>query len=198
MTRDPIALPTNLQQGSIAPLYRWSLDRYHQAVAAGIFDGQPLELLDGQLIEMAPEGIPHAGLSSDGADYLREQLSDRAKVREGKPITLPNDSEPEPDIAIVKPLGDRYKTERHPNVADIFWVIEYANTSLEKDLQLKTRIYGNAKIPEYWVVNLRTRELVIFREPVEDGYQSRQVMTDGLVYPVSFPAIALQVTKLVA
>jgi len=108
--------------------YRWTVDRYHRAVEAGIFDGQPLELLDGQLIEMSPEGIPHAGLSSDGADYLRERLGSQAKVREAKPITLPNDSEPEPDIAIVKPLGDLYKTQRHPQVSDIFWVIEYSDS----------------------------------------------------------------------
>lgn len=94
--------------------YRWAIDRYHRAVKAGVFDGQPVELLDGELFEMSPEGIPHAGLSSDGADYLRERLGRQVKVREAKPITLPDDSEPEPDIAIVKPLGDVYKAERHP------------------------------------------------------------------------------------
>jgi Uma2 family endonuclease len=76
--------------------------------------------LDGDLIEISPEGIPHAGISSDAADYLREMLGSQVKVREAKPITLPNDSEPEPDIAIVKPLGNLYKTDRHPKVDDIF------------------------------------------------------------------------------
>lgn len=193
-----MTLATEGQRSPIAPLYRWSIERYHQAVEAGIFDEQPVELLDGQLIAMVPEGIAHAGLSSDGADYLRERLGDRAKVREGKPITLPNDSEPEPDIAIVQPLSDRYKTERHPHVSDIFWVIEYANTNLEKDMQLKTQIYAATKIPEYWVINLRSRELIVFREPAGDTYQSRQTMTDGTICPVSFPTIAIEVAKLVA
>ncbi|HAA32054.1 MAG TPA: hypothetical protein DCE56_35550 [Cyanobacteria bacterium UBA8553] len=105
-----MTLATDDRRPPILTPYRWTIDRYHKAVEAGIFDGQPLELLDGELIEMSPEGIPHAGVSSDGADYLREMLGSQVKVREAKPITLPNDSEPEPDIAIVKPLGDLYKT----------------------------------------------------------------------------------------
>jgi Uma2 family endonuclease len=177
--------------------YRWTLDRYHKAVEAGIFDGQPLELLEGELIEMSPEGIPHAGLSSDAADYLREKLGSQAKVREAKPITLANDSEPEPDIAIVKPLGDLYKTERHPHGADIFWVVEYANTSLDKDLQIKSKIYAKANIIEYWVINLKTRELIMFREPMGDEYQLKTVMTSGLIYPESFPTIQIEVARLI-
>jgi len=85
--------------------YKWTVDRYHQAVEAGIFNAQPLELLNGELIEMSPEGISHAALSSDAGDYFRELLGLRAKIREGKPITLPNNSEPEPDIAVLYQVG---------------------------------------------------------------------------------------------
>lgn len=177
--------------------YRWSIDSYHRAVAAGVFDGQPVELLAGELIEMLPEGIPHAGLSSDGADYLRERLGSRVKVREAKPITLPDDSEPEPDIAIVRPLGNVYKTERHPQVEDIFWVIEYANTSLEKDRDVKSAIYAQAGIGEYWLVNLKTRELTVYRDPMGGQYQSETVLTVGMLYPVSFPTMGIEVNRLV-
>jgi Uma2 family endonuclease len=192
-----MTLATNDQRPPVVTPYRWTIDRYHKAVEAGIFDGQPIELLDGELIEMSPEGIPHAGLSSDGADYLRERLGSQVKVREAKPITLPNDSEPEPDIAIVKPLGDLYKTERHPYVEDVYWVIEYSNTSLEKDLQIKSKIYAKANIFEYWVINLKTRELVVFRDPLGDEYQSKTVMTSGIIYPVSFPDIQIDVVRLI-
>jgi Uma2 family endonuclease len=191
----PVAIE-NRQPLAITP-YRWTIARYHKAVEAGIFDGQPVELLDGELIEISPEGIPHAGLSSDGADYLRERLGSQVKVREAKPITLPNDSEPEPDIAIVKPLGDLYKTERHPQVADILWVIEYSNTSLEKDLQIKSKIYAKANILEYWVINLKTRELIVFRDPAGDEYQSKTIMTSGIISPQSFPNIQLDVSRLI-
>ncbi len=192
-----MTLTTDDRRPPIITPYRWTVDRYRQAVRAGIFEGQPLELLNGDLIEMSPEGIPHAGVSSDAADYLRSRLGNRVKVREAKPITLPNDSEPEPDIAIVKPLGDLYKTERHPHGPDIFWVMEYANTSLEKDLELKDKIYAEAGIAEYWVVNLNTRELIVFRNPAEGEYQLKTVMTGGIIYPESFPTIALEVVNLV-
>ncbi|PSN17989.1 hypothetical protein C7271_14875 [filamentous cyanobacterium CCP5] len=188
---------TDAARSHVITPYRWSLERYHRAVDAGIFEGQSVELLNGELIEMSPEGVPHAGLSSDGADYLRERLGSRAKVREAKPITLPDASEPEPDIAIVKPLGDLYKTERHPIASDVFWVVEYANTSLEKDLQLKDKIYAQANIPEYWVVNLRSRELIVFREPNDGQYKSRTVINSGIIYPQSFPDIQIDMSKMV-
>ena len=192
-----MTLATNDPQPPTVKPYRWTIDRYHKAVEAGIFDGQPLELLEGELIEMSPEGIPHAGLSSDGADYLRELLGSQVKVREAKPITLPDDSEPEPDIAIVKPLGDLYKTERHPHVEDIFWVIEYSNTSLDKDLQIKTKIYAKANILEYWVINLKTRELIVFRDPVGDEYRSKTTIISGVISPESFPTIQIDVDRLI-
>jgi Uma2 family endonuclease len=192
-----MTITTDDRRSPIITPYRWTVDRYHRAVKAGIFEGQPLELLNGALIERSPEGIPHAGLSSDAADYLRSRLGSQVKVREAKPITLPNDSEPEPDIAIVKPLGDLYKTERHPQVADIFWVMEYANTSLEKDLELKDKIYAQVGIAEYWVVNLKTRELIVFRNPVAGEYQAKAVVTSSIISPESFPTVALEVIKLV-
>jgi Uma2 family endonuclease len=123
-------------------------------------------------------------------------LGDRAKIREGKPITLPNDSEPEPHIAIVQPLGDLYKTERHPQVLDIFWVIEYANISREKDLELKRKIYAQASIAEYWVINVCTRELIVLREPNAEDYRSQIIMSDGKIGPVNFPDIPIEVKRL--
>jgi Uma2 family endonuclease len=192
-----VTLAFGNRQSPIVTPYRRTITRYHKAVEAGIFEGQPLELLDGDLIEISPEGIPHAGISSDAADYLREMLGSQVKVREAKPITLPNDSEPEPDIAIVKPLGNLYKTDRHPKVDDIFWVIEYANISLEKDLQFKDKIYAQAGIVEYWVVNLKTQALVVFRNPMDGEYQSQETMASGTVSAKSFPAVQLRVERLI-
>ncbi len=177
--------------------YKWTIDRYHQAVEAGVFDDQSVELLNGELIEMSPEDIPHAGLSSDGADYLRERCGHRAKIRESKPITLPNNSEPQPDIAIVKPLGDIYKTERHPYVEDIFWLIEYADSSLQKDLEIKAKTYASANIPEYWVINLKTRELIIFCDPINGEYQSQVKLTRGVISPLCFPELQIDVLRLI-
>lgn len=118
---------------------------------------------------MSPEGIPHADLGDVAERYLRRILGDRALFRIGKPITLPNDSEPEPDLCICRDV--RYSTHQ-PYPEDIFLLLEFSNSSLTKDTQVKTRIYAAAEIQEYWVINLRTIELIVFRSPSPDGYQT--------------------------
>lgn len=173
--------------------YKWTLDRYHQAVEAGVFDDQAVELLDGEIILISPEGIPHAHLSSEGADYLRELLGSRTKIRDGKPITLVNNSEPEPDLCICRPIS---YANHHPYPEDIFWLIEYSNTSLAKDLEVKRQVYAIANIPEYWVVNLKDRKLVVFRHPIDGIYQSQQKFIEGTIQPLAFPDVAIAIPRL--
>jgi Uma2 family endonuclease len=175
---------------------KWTIDRYHQAVDAGVFDDVSVELLKGDLIEVSPEGVPHAASSSDAGDYLREILGNRAKVREGHPITLPNHSEPEPDIAIVDPDTEIYRLH-HPYPENIFWVIEFSQSSLQKDLEIKSKIYAEVGIPEYWVMNLKNRTLIVFRDPIDGKYQSQHTLTHGTISPLSFPDIQIDVARLI-
>ena len=84
--------------------YKWSIDSYHQIIAAGILKVQQIDLLQGEIIVMSPEGESHAYYNTEVADYVRKLLGNKVKIRDAKPITLPNDSEPAPDIAIVKPF----------------------------------------------------------------------------------------------
>jgi Uma2 family endonuclease len=177
--------------------YKWTIERYHQAIQAGIFDNQPVELLNGELVEVAPEGIPHAGLSDSSSRYLQNLLGERAIVRVGHPITVPNRSEPEPDLAIVQPLEQVYKTEHHPYPENVFWLIEYSNSSLDKDLNLKRKIYAEASIAEYWVVNLKTRGLIVFRDPINGKYRSQVTLISGVISPSSFPDIQVEVARLI-
>ncbi|MGF1512555.1 MAG: Uma2 family endonuclease [Elainellaceae cyanobacterium] len=175
---------------------RWTLSDYHQMIEADILTGRSVELLNGEIIEMSPEGPEHAQLSTDAADYLRSVLRQHALIRDAKPITLSSSgSEPEPDIAVVQPLRDLYRT-RHPYPENIFWLIEYANTSLEKDLDQKRSAYASANIPEYWVVNLKQRELVVLRNPAGGGYQVEETLSDGIIYPLAFPKVAIAVKQL--
>jgi Uma2 family endonuclease len=177
--------------------YRWTLDRYHQAVEAGIFDDQPVELLNGELITMSPEGLPHASLSSSGANYIRKLLGERAFIREGKPITIPESaSEPEPDIAIVDADEEIY-FQHHPYPENIFWVIEYSNSSLNKDTETKRKIYAAAGIREYWVVNLKRMELIVYRDSVEGDYQSEQILISGKIRPLAFLDVEIEVDRLI-
>ncbi len=174
--------------------FKWTLEHYHEAIAAGLFDDQKIELLRGELVIMPPEGEPHAYYNTKGADYLREQLGTRVQIRDAKPITLPNASEPEPDIAVVKPLDSVYLSH-HPYPEDIFWLVEYADSSLKKDLELKTSIYAEASIQEYWVVDLQKCLLLVFRDPINGQYQSKQSITGGTISPIAFPDVQLDVVR---
>lgn len=175
--------------------YKWTIERYHQAIAAGLFDDQPVELLRGAIIVMPPEGEIHAYYNSEVGDYLRALLGNRAKVREAHPITLPNQSEPIPDLAIVQPLKAVY-LQHHPYPDNIFWLIEFSATTLDKDLNEKKAIYSEAGIIEYWVVNLTDKELIVFRDIESDRYTTQQTCKTGIVSPLAFPDVEIQVQQL--
>jgi Uma2 family endonuclease len=164
-------------------------------IPTAYLDNRPVELLNGDIVTLAPEGPEHAFLGDEGGDYLSNLLGQRAKVRQGRPITLPNQSEPEPDLAIVKPLGETYR-HRHPYAEDVFWVIEFSNISLVKDLDTKPGIYATAGIPEYWVVNLQDQTVVLFKDPIQGNYQSQQTLSQGDIHPVAFPDVTVAIAQL--
>ena len=132
----------------------WTLNDYHRMVSSGILDGRPVELLWGDIVDIVPEGEFHAYSSDEAGEYLIYLIGQKAKVRQAKPITIPElNSEPEPDIAIVKRLGRVYQ-QHHPYPEDVLWVIEYSQSSLRKDTEVKSTLYAQAGIAEYWVVSL--------------------------------------------
>ena len=176
---------------------KWTVDEYHHIIATGILDERRVELLKGEIVEMSPEGEPHAYFSSEAGEYLTRLLGDRAMIRQSKPITLPNESEPEPDIAVVQRLGREY-LEHHPYPEQIFWLIEYSDSSLDKDLQTKSKIYAEVGILEYWVVNLKKRQVVVFREPEDGEYASKVTLNGGTIYPLAFPDVAVSVDAIVS
>lgn len=176
---------------------KWTIDDYHRIVDSGVLADRSVELLNGEIVVMPPEGPPHAAYAQEGADYLRSLLGSRAKIREAKPITLlGSDSEPEPDIAIVAPHSIEVYLQHHPYPEDIFWLVEFSNSSLTKDLETKSRIYAAAKILEYWVINLQMMKLVVFRSPINGEYESQQTLEAGYIVPLAFPDISIAVNRL--
>lgn len=175
--------------------YKWTIDRYHQAIQAGVFDDQPVELLRGELIIMPPEGEPHAYYNREAGDYLRTLLGTRAKVSEAHPITLSDDSEPIPDLAIIKPLGAVY-LEHHPYPSDIHWLIEFSNATLTKDLTTKKSAYAASGIQEYWVVNLKEKQLHVFKDLQDGKYTSEDILKTGTISPIAFQDVNIQVNRL--
>lgn len=174
--------------------YKWTVEDYHQLVETGLLEGKPVELLEGELIEMSPEGIPHSYTNLSVADYLRTLLRDLALISESHPITLDN-SEPEPDIAVVR-LPKSIYAQHHPYSEDIYWLIEISHRTLNKDLKEKTITYARNGISEYWVIDLPHKKLWVFTQPDSQGYSQTQEFTTGNVAPQTFPNILVAVNNL--
>ena len=177
-------------------LAKWSVEDYHQMITAGILNGRHVELLAGKIIEMSPEKPVHRKINDSIAEYLREQLRGDAKIYESHPVTLA-DSEPEPDIAVVKLPVSLYDY-RHPGAAEIYLLIEISDSTLEKDLQQKRIVYANAGILEYWVVDVKGQQLIAFKQPSGDSYRIKHTYSQGTFYPVAFPSIEMSVEKLIS
>ena len=177
-------------------LAKWTVADYHHMVEAGILANRRVELLSGDIVEVSPEQPIHYNLAKRGAKYLEELLLTKADVRFNGPITLSN-SEPEPDIAIVQLPSSAYN-ERHPNPKDIFWLVEVANTSLNTDLKLKKALYAQAGIEEYWVINLKAKQLIVFRQPQGENYLSKQILMQGAIAPLAFPGVEVSVERLLS
>ena len=178
----------------VSTTYKWSIDKWHELVNSGVLEGQKVELLEGDIVEMSPEGFEHSFTNESIVIYLRDKLSGLAHVKESHPITLGN-SEPEPDIAIVKLPLTIYRTH-HPYVEDIYWLIEVSQRTLKKDLQQKVITYARNGIPEYWVIDLKNKKLIIHTQPRQDKYLQVVEYQSGKVTPQAFLDLEIAIDKL--
>ncbi|BAQ66827.1 Uma2 family endonuclease [Geminocystis sp. NIES-3709] len=175
-------------------LVKWTVQDYHQMIKSGILIKRNCELINGEIVEMSPELPHHYNTAKKSVNYLENLLQGKADVRFNGPITLSN-SEPEPDIAIVKPPESKYDLH-HPYPEDILWLIEVANSSLNKDLSWKKKIYAEAQISEYWVISLPAQELIVFRQPEKDNYLQEISWQKPVINTLAFPDVDIIVSKL--
>ena len=139
---------------------------------AGVFGPEArLELIEGEIIEMAPIGSLHAGTVMLLNRLFSRAAGDAAIVLVQSPLLLGERSVPQPDLALLKPRADSY-TRSHPKPADVLLVIEVSDTTLEFDLRTKVALYARAGIAEAWVVDLQARALRVFRDPDASGYRT--------------------------
>ncbi len=174
--------------------FKWSIPDWHELVDSGVLSEHRVELLEGEIIQMSPEGPMHSSTNYLVAEYFRELLEKRAIVREAHPITLDN-SEPEPDIAVVRSPYTDYFT-RHPYPQNIYWLVEISNRTLKLDLEQKSVIYARNGIPEYWVIDLVHKKLVVHTQPVGNSYLQIQNLTTGNISPQAFPDLEIAVDKM--
>jgi Uma2 family endonuclease len=163
----------------------------------GILDpNERTELLAGQITLMAAQGTPHVTSLHLLANALRDQLGNTVLIRTQDPIQLDDFSEPEPDLAIATGTILDY-AEQYPRPADVYLVVEVADSTLKQDCEIKDKLYAQAGIADYWVLDLKNRQLHIFRNPTPTGYASHLILTaPNQISPLAFPNLTLALTSI--
>ena len=141
---------------------RWRRAEYERLVELGMFEGESLELIDGQLVVAEPQAAYHAAAITKVDYALRAILTPGWIIRLQAPISLDGESEPEPDLAVVSGQPGDY---RHAHPAHPALIVEVAQSSLDFDRARKGSLYARATVPDYWIVNLVDRVLEVYREP---------------------------------
>lgn len=174
-----------------------SAEEYLRMGEAGVFAPEArLELIEGEIIEMAPIHPPHAGLVNKLTRLLIQRVGDQAVVAVQNPAVISERSVPQPDFVLLKPRADDY-SRSHPGVADVFLVIEVADSTLAFDLRRKTPLYARCGIPEAWVIDVNARVVHVFRDPSPAGYGASFVANPGeSVACVALAAARLDVAEL--
>jgi len=163
----------------IAPSpHRFTREEYHRMGEAGLFANERVELLDGTIVTMSPQGCPHAGTVEHMDGLLRQATEGRFRVRAQLPVVLNDWSEPEPDLAVCVLEPHRY-TRAHPLPEQIVLVCEIASSSLGYDRTEKAAAYAASGIPEYWIVDVDRRSIHVLREPDRDERRYRVDETVG-------------------
>ena len=157
----------------------WTRDEYQRLADLGFFEGRRVELIEGQVMDMAAMSSPHA-TAVDLVDAALKAVFDAGYyVRQQKPFVISDISEPEPDVAVV-PGTIRDYAKAHPTTAAL--LVEVADTSVSYDRSVKGSLYAKAGIADYWILNLVQRQLEVYRQPVADdeapyGWRYGEVMT---------------------
>ena len=152
---------------SLTTAKRFTIAEYHRLAELGFFEeDERVELIKGEIIQMAAKGTPHSVCETRLERELYRQVGDRATLRGQQPITLSNNSEPEPDRVIAKNRDDDYLAN-HPSPSDILLLIEIADSSLKYDQDEKLPIYAEASISDYWIFNLVDYYLECYSEPYQ-------------------------------
>ena len=181
---------------------RFTRAEYERLVELGVFQpDDAIELIGGELMVAEPQGAPHYTAIRKTAKALEAAFGPGWEVRTEGPIGLDEDSEPEPDIAVVPGEPDDY-ARAHPSRPVL--TVEVAESSLRVDRHHKGSLYARAGLPDYWVLNLADRVLEVYREPVQDsaapfGWRyshSEALDASARVTPLAAPGSSIPVSRL--
>ena len=185
---------------TVATAKRFTITEYHRLADLDFFtEDDRVELIKGEIIKMAAKGKAHSVCNTRLYRELFKLLEEKVTIRGQEPIII-NDSEPEPDLTIVKNTPDDYFLN-HPIPSDIFLIIEVADSSLKYDQEIKLSLYAEADISDYWIFNLVNYYLECYSDPYQDlqgkfGYRHKSIIlpNESVKLP-SFPELILDLTK---
>jgi len=174
---------------------RWTREEYERLVAAGFFQPEErLELVDGLIFEMSPQRPPHAVAIRLARRALERIFTEGFDILVQMPLALDDDSEPEPDLAVVRGNDTREILSSHPTTAVL--VIEIADSTLRHDRD-KAALYARVGIPEYWISNLKERCLEVLRVPQDGVYRARIILwARESVSPLARPEAVIAIADL--
>jgi Uma2 family endonuclease len=159
--------------------HRLTVDDYYRMAEAGVLSPDDrTELIEGEIIDMAPIGSAHADVVRLLNQRLMEAAGDTAVVSVQLPVRLSRRTEPQPDIALLKPKFGGYRLA-HPSADDVLLLIEISDSTLRYDLDVKARLYSAHAIPEYWVVDLNANRVWRHRKPEGTRYLQRDKHAGG-------------------
>ena len=192
-----------LGEADILPRNPWvvrrkiSVEEYHLMGQVGILTkGDRVELIEGEIVAMAPIGTDHLGASNWLARALFKAVGDNGVVSTAHPVRLDNLNEPQSDFAFLRFRADLYRGLM-PRSGDVLLAIEIAVSSLRFDRSVKAALYAQHGIPEYWIADLAGRTVEVYREPSADGYRSVTYAKDGeTLRPAALPDVAIAVSEL--
>lgn len=179
--------------------HRLSVDAYYRMAEAGILaDPHRVELIDGEIFDMAAIGSPHAAITNRLGRLFSRSLGDEvALVAMQSPLRLDVYNEPEPDVMLLRPHADSYRAS-HPGAPDILLLVEVSEGSLTYDRSTKLPLYATFGVPEVWIVDLVGTAVEVYRQPRDGAYASREQLTAGLLAPALVPATTVAVAELLA
>ena len=174
-----------------------TVDEYHTIGTAGVLkEDDRIELIEGEMIEMAPIGSRHLAKVNRLARLLSQCIGDQAIVSVQNPIALPPHNEPQPDLALLKPRADDYEGKL-PSAEDILLVIEVADTTLAYDRDAKMPIYARHDIVETWLVDIQGQTVSIYQEPGKNGYRRLLTPTrNESITPTQLPNVVIQLVDI--
>ncbi len=175
---------------------RITVEEYEVMYEAGVFKpDERLELINGEILKVAPMNAPHISYVIRLSRIFTERLTKRAIVSTQLPVVLSEDSEPEPDISILRWRSDDYFSGK-PSAQDVYAIIEVASTSLVYDRRIKVPLYARAGVPEVWIVKVQERELEVYRNPKGEAYsESRVLKPSDVVSLLAFPDVEILLSE---